>query len=456
MGYLSDQFGRRYMLLLSYTAMTIIAVLTGFVATDVQLFVLRALNGVASGAVGTLVNAALSDYTPLNTRGKYQGLQGVTVFIGGPIGMVGGAALASIGQWRVLYYGIEAPFCFMSLVMAYFWCPANLAPPTLGEIWSSIKTIDYLGILSLSAAVVSGLIVLSQAGRQWPIGDPRIIALLVICAISTTAFLWSGFLYRQIRPVIPFSIFRNRTVSTILVQQFLVGTVYWAFLYFIPTYLQFIHALNPLKSALCMLPWLFVHGFWMTASGEVMTLHLPFGNRARQISYGPMMWFGFACLTAACAGISVARTTATVVGLEVLFAMGTGSVFQNSVAALQSHTDQDESAVVCGVRSMVRGIGGSVGSAIGSVVITHVLKSDLPDNWKALGASTFSKPPYDRMSSGDAAQTVLAYEHAFGWVFLVGAIAMALCFLLCAVISDHGLQREEIQQKERRMSAEHL
>jgi MFS family permease len=189
MGYLSDQFGRRYMLLLSYGGLTIIALLTGFVATDVQLFVLRALNGVAAGSVGTLVNAALSDYTPLGTRGKYQGLQGVTVFIGGPIGMIGGAALASIGSWRALFFGIEAPFGFMSLVMAYFWCPASIPPPSLREIWESVKTIDYLGILSISAAVVSGLIVLSQAGRRWPVSDPRIITLIIICGISTTAFL---------------------------------------------------------------------------------------------------------------------------------------------------------------------------------------------------------------------------------------------------------------------------
>ena len=60
------------------------------------------------------------------------------------------------------------------------------------------------------------------------------------------------------------------------------------------------------------------------------------------------------------------------------------------------------------------------------------------------------------MSPADAEQTVFAYEHAFGWVFLIGAMAMALCFLICALISDHGLQREEIKQKERRMSAEHI
>lgn len=464
MGYLSDQFGRRYMLLLSYGGLSVIALLTGFVKSDVQLFVLRALNGVAAGSVGTLVNAALSDYTPLGTRGKYQGLQGVTVFIGGPIGMIGGAALASVGSWRALFFGIEAPFSFIALVMAYFWCPASLPPPSLREIWESVKTIDYLGILSICATVVSGLIVLSQAGRRWAVSDPRIITLIVVCGLSTTAFLWSGFKYRQIRPVIPFAMFRNRTVSVIVMQQFLVGAAYWAFLYFVPTYLQFIHGMNPLQSAMNMLPWLFVHGFWMTVSGEVMTWRLPAclplwlggGPDSRQISYGPMMWFGFACLAAGSGGISAARSTRMVVGLEVLFAMGTGSVFQNSVAALQSHTDQDESAVVCGVRSMVRGIGGSVGSAIGSVIISTVLKAHLPLRWKSLGTSTFSQPPYGEMTAGDKGAVVRAYEKAFGWVFLVAAIAMAACVGLCVLIEDHGLQRHEIKEKERCMSVEHL
>jgi hypothetical protein len=131
-------------------------------------------------------------------------------------------------------------------------------------------------------------------------------------------------------------------------------------------------------------------------------------------------------------------------------------VFQNSVAALQSHTEQDESAVVCGVRSMVRGIGGSVGSAIGSVIISTVLKANLPPTWKSLGTSTFSQPPYKEMSVGDAAQVVRAYEKAFGWVFLVAAITMAICVGLCALIEDHGLERHEIKEKERRMSVEHI
>jgi hypothetical protein len=112
--------------------------------------------------------------------------------------------------------------------------------------------------------------------------------------------------------------------------------------------------------------------------------------------------------------------------------------------------------VVCGVRSMVRGIGGSVGSAVGSVILTMVLKANLPPQWKSLGTSTFSQPPYKDMIVGDAAQVVRAYEKAFGWVFLVCAIAMAVCVALCVLIEDHGLQRHEIKEKERRMSVEHM
>jgi hypothetical protein len=33
---------------------------------------------------------------------------------------------------------------------------------------------------------------------------------------------------------------------------------------------------------------------------------------------------------------------------------------------------------------------------------------------------------------------------------------MAICVGLCALIEDHGLQRHEIKEKERRMSVEHI
>lgn len=91
------------MLLTSYTSLIGITIATGFVQRDVELFIVRGLNGLVSGAIGTLVSAALSDYTPLGTRGKYQGLQGITILVGGPLGMIGGAALALKGQWRILF-----------------------------------------------------------------------------------------------------------------------------------------------------------------------------------------------------------------------------------------------------------------------------------------------------------------------------------------------------------------
>lgn len=258
--------------------------------------------------------------------------------------------------------------------------------------------------------------------------------------------------------MIPFRIFRNATVSIVLLQQFLMGAVYWAFLYFIPSYLQIAHGMNPLRAAAHMLPWVLPHGVWMTLSGLVMTWRWPlrWPARKKQVSYGPMMWLGYACLALACAGIACTRDVAGLVGLEVVFALDTGAVFQNSVAVLQSHTEQDETAVVLGVRSMVRGVGGSIGSAVGTVIIGGVLGEYLPERWKGLKSSAFSKPPFARMTAEEARLTVGAFEHAIAWVFVACAGAMVLSFALCVFIADHGLERPDIKEKERRMSAEHM
>lgn len=233
--------------------------------------------------------------------------------------------------------------------------------------------------------------------------------------------------------------------------------VYFALLYFIPAYLQICHGMDPLQASVHILPWLITHGFWMTASGYVMSFPWPWRWPANkgQVSYGPMMWLGYTCLTAVCIGYSIARSVPSVDGLQVLAGFGTGSVFSNSILVLQSHTEQDETATVLGVRSLVRTIGGALGSAIGNVIIGQVLQRYLPARWKELSTKSFSKPPFSRMTAEDAEQTINAFEKGFEWAFICCTIIMGLCLALCWFIRDRGMHRQQIVQKERRLSAEH-
>lgn len=188
-GYISDQLGRRYMLLAMTAAQFAVNVGTGFVPNSVALFALRGLNGLIGGAVGNLIGASLSDYTPLDTRSRYQGLQGVAIILGGVTGIFGGSALAAKGLWRYLFWVPEAVSSALSFIMIFLWCPPNIPAPELKELWKITKSIDWIGLVSLCTTITSGLIVLSQAGRQWAVSDPRIIALIVICGIACIVFL---------------------------------------------------------------------------------------------------------------------------------------------------------------------------------------------------------------------------------------------------------------------------
>lgn len=445
------------MLLTSYTALVGIMASTGFVSADVELFVLRGLSGLVGGAMGTLVSAALSDYTPLGTRARYQGLQGIANLLGGPIGMLGGSALAAKGLWRWHFWGIMAPYCAINLLMAYLWCPASRPPPSGSELLAIFKTIDYVGIVSLCLAIVSFLMLGTQAGRKWPMEDPRTIAFIILLALSCTTFLLWGFIgNRRVRPVIPFSIFRNGTVSLVFAQQFWTGFAYSTFLLFFACYLGICYHMNSLDAAVHMLPWILVHSVWMALSGEMMSWHRPWPfARDRKISYTPMMLFGFACMGVACLILGTVRSIAGLECAQVILGLGTGSVFQNSIAVLQSHTPREDTAVVLGTRSLVRNIGGSVGTTICSVILAQLLQGNLPSRLKALSQSAFSKPDFGAMTVGEVQGTLAAYHQGFQWVFVACAIPMAVCFLTSFFIEDKGMMNPDIREKERRMSNEH-
>lgn len=165
LAYLSDRFGRRYMLLLAYIAWIGLAVGLGLIKHAVQMFVIRAFLNIATGAMGTLINITISDFVSLERRGRYQGIQGASVAVGGVMGTVGGAALGMHDHWRWLYYYFEALMAAFGLILVFFFVPAKVPPPSLGELGRAFSRIDWWGVITLTGAFTLGVILLSEAGK---------------------------------------------------------------------------------------------------------------------------------------------------------------------------------------------------------------------------------------------------------------------------------------------------
>ncbi|KAI5363515.1 putative major facilitator superfamily, MFS transporter superfamily [Septoria linicola] len=211
LGYLSDPFPRRNMLLFSviFLFLTSLGCALCIYSSNAATFVVvRTISGVAFGSTTNL------------------GMQGGSVALGSVLGSLAGATLAMAGSWQCLYY-IEAGLSAVAAVAVCFWLPPNKA----GAPWSEVKvrlcTIDYFGILSGIGCIVPGLLLMCRYDQ---FSLSVLIILTAVTILCGSIFLYFGFTspfdlrryttetmpHDTIRPIVPFRIFRNATIAALL------------------------------------------------------------------------------------------------------------------------------------------------------------------------------------------------------------------------------------------------
>ncbi|MCH2097739.1 MAG: TCR/Tet family MFS transporter [Pseudomonadales bacterium] len=227
-GNLSDRFGRRPILLVSLATLAVDYVIMGFAPTLFWLFIGRLLSG-ASAATFATANAYVADVTPEAERAGRYGLIGAAWGVGFVVGPALGGALGELGP-RVPFF-VAAGLAALNMGYGYFVLPETLPEarrrafelgranpigalravrrdavvfarfggvaiyflahdvnPTTWTYyvvhkfaWSPFEVGLALGVVGMSSAVVSGLLVGPVVGR---IGEARAIYLgLASCAI---------------------------------------------------------------------------------------------------------------------------------------------------------------------------------------------------------------------------------------------------------------------------------
>lgn len=125
LGGLSDQFGRRPVLLFSLFGFGLDYVLTGFAPSIEWLFVGRILAGV-TGASFTTANAYIADISTPEKRAQNFGLVGAAFGIGFILGPAMGGYLGQFGP-RVPFF-VAAGLTMVNVLYGFFILPESLAP----------------------------------------------------------------------------------------------------------------------------------------------------------------------------------------------------------------------------------------------------------------------------------------------------------------------------------------
>jgi DHA1 family tetracycline resistance protein-like MFS transporter len=122
-GNLSDQFGRRPIILISLLGFTLDYILLALAPSITWLFIGRIIAGI-TGASITTASAYIADVSTMENRAKNFGMIGAAFGLGFIIGPVIGGLLGQYGA-RVPFYA-AATLCFLNFLYGYFILPESL------------------------------------------------------------------------------------------------------------------------------------------------------------------------------------------------------------------------------------------------------------------------------------------------------------------------------------------
>ncbi|KAJ5485426.1 hypothetical protein N7539_005414 [Penicillium diatomitis] len=442
-GRLSDIFGRKVVYLSTLVLLCLADLLCGLSQNPAMFYVFRGLAGVAGGGVTSLTMIIVSDVVTLEQRGKYQGILGASLGVGNVIGPFIAAAFVMRSTWRGFFWMIS-PLAALSAVVGYFLIPNNARKEGLRK---NLGRIDWYGLLASSIGIIFLLIPISGGGSYFMWNSPMVISMLIIGGLSLVAF---GFIEWKVAalPMLPIQFFKNRVITVLLFQSFLLGATYQCSLYYLPLYYQNARGWSPIVSAALTSPMVACQSVASICGGQYIS---------RLKRYGEVIWMGFGMWTLG-AGLMLLfdeNTHPAVIAVVVAISgIGVGFTFQPTLVALQAHCTKSQRAVSISNRNFFRCMGGACGLAVAAAILQATLRSNLPAEFSYLAHSSYSLPARETLTESQWTSILQAYTKASHSVFILQVPLIGTCFLACIFIRDRGLERpkepEEIEEEKRR------
>ena len=416
-GKLADLTNRKLLIQISLVVFTLGSVLAGFSQDTGTLIMFRVLQGLGAGGLTALVQVVMADIISPRERGKYMGLLGAVMAVatvGGPL--VGGIVTDSIG-WRWNFY-IAVPFAVAAIILLQF----TLHLPKV----SKKVTIDYLGAALIAAGVSLLLIWVTLAGNNFEWNSWQSYLMVGGSVVLLALAIWVELTVKE--PIIPMTLFTNRTFTLAVVASISVGVAMFGTSVFLGQYMQLARGATPTESGLLTIPMI---GGVLVSSTIIGQLISRTGKWKRYMVVGSIL------LTIGVSLMSTLRYDTSYVLVAVfMFVMGSGvgMVMQNLVLVVQNSVDPRQLGVASASVAFFRSLGGTIGvSVMGAVLGTQVTQF-VKDGLTELGAAGakaaqgLSGGTIPDLSALPAPVRVIvesAYGHAIGDVFLL-AVPLAL------------------------------
>jgi EmrB/QacA subfamily drug resistance transporter len=359
-GWAADRFGTKRLYMLALLLFTLGSVLCATADSIEQLVAYRVLQGLGGGMLMPLGMTIMTRAAGPERIGRLMAVLGIPMLLGPIGGPILGGWLIEAASWHWVFL-INLPIGAIALVYAFFALPKDNA--------ESSESFDFIGMLMLSPGLALFLYGVSSLPETGTITATKVWTTMLVGALLVIGFVLYSFKPRH--PLLDLRLFRNRnlTVSSISLFVFIIAFMGAGLLF--PSYFLQVRGESTLNAGLLMAP---------QGIGAMLTMPIA-GTLADRIPVGRTVPFAMALIAAG-------FLTFTQVGTDTsywllcgsLFVMGLGMggtmmpIMTSALRTLTSHEVARGSTLV----NILQQIGGSIGSAIMSVILTSRLNGSAP------------------------------------------------------------------------------
>jgi EmrB/QacA subfamily drug resistance transporter len=304
-----------------------------------------------------LAPAALSILTTIfpagAERNKALGVWGAVAGSGGAAGVLLGGVITDALGWEWVLF-INVPIGIVAALLSF-----RLIAESRAEV--EHRSFDLPGAASVTAGLTAAVYAIVEAEKVgWT--STQTLAVFSAAALLLGAFV--AIERRAVAPLVPFRIFRLRTVAGANLIMFLVGAAMFGLFYFLSLSMQQVLGYSALEAGLAQLP---LAGTLVVAAGIVAPLVTRLGSK-------PVTLAGLVIFAAGLVWFSSmpadADFVADLLGPSLVVAVGLAATFVALTVRAVEGINDAESGLASGLINTSQQIGGALGLAVLTAVAT--------------------------------------------------------------------------------------
>ncbi len=361
-GRVADLVGRRRMFMLGLLVFAGASLLSGLAWSEGSLIVARSAQGLGAAIITpAALSILMTTFAEGKERNQALGAWGGVGAFGAVAGVLLGGVLTDALNWSWIFF-VNVPVAIAAIA---------LAPVLLNESRDSrVKSFDLPGAVLVTSGLVTLVYGITQANNYgWG-------SLTTWAIFAAAAALIGGFLFWETRvsePLVPFSIFKLRTLVGANATGLILGTASFSVFLMLTLYMQQVLGYSAMKTGVAYLAIAATAIVWSGIAAQLVT----------RIGVKPVMVTGMVFLTAGLLWFTQVSVGGTYVDDLLpgflLMSVGLGFSFVPISIAALAGVKNDEAGLASGLFNTSQQIGGALGIAVLSAVATSVTDNRVAD-----------------------------------------------------------------------------